>query len=395
VKPSALFSFLIASMVAVVCAAAPHQVTVTAGEHDRDETIVSFAAPSDVADGTYELRAEKTTIPLQIHGGRGLFRVDGLKAGQSRTYTIEPTRLGLNPITVSADGTVVHATFMGRPIFDYQGAPVDPPPGVEPVFKRGGYINHMLTPSGLRVDDDYPLNHKHHHGIWSVWTKTEFEGRHPDFWNMGDKTGTAEGRGFKDVFSGPVAGGFHAEHQMIDLTANPPKAAINEQWDVTVYSVGQHPRPYYLYDIVIHQQCATDTPLVLPDYRYGGLGFRGATEWNGVGKYTFLTSEGKDVKNGNGTRARWCYTGGSINGKPAGVTIFCGPDSFRAPQPVRLNPDQPFFCYSPPAMGEFSITPQNPYYARYRFLVADGEPDKELIEKIWNDYATPPTVQVN
>jgi len=98
------------------------------------------------------------------------------------------------------------------------------------------------------------------------------------------------------------------------------------------------------------------------------------------------------VTNGNGSRARWCFTGGIINGKPAGITIFCGPDSFRAPQPVRLNPKEPFFCYAPPAVGEFSFAPKDPYFARYRFLGADGNPDKELIEQIWTDYATPPTV---
>jgi len=46
--------------------------------------------------------------------------------------------------------------------------------------------------NGLLVTDDYPPNHLHHHGIWFPWTKTRFEGREVDFWNMGGKTGTVE-----------------------------------------------------------------------------------------------------------------------------------------------------------------------------------------------------------
>ena len=235
-----------------------------------------------------------------------------------------------------------------------------PPTGVQPVhMSRGGYIHPILTPTGIQVDDDYPLNHKHHHGIWSVWTKTEFEGRHPDFWNMGDKTGTSEPRGFKDLFSGPVCGGFHAEHQMIDLSAKPPKPAINEQWDVIAFRAGEGDKPYYVFDIIVHHQCASESPLVLPEYLYGGMGFRGASDWNGEGKYTFLTDDGKDVKSGNGTRCRWCFTGGLVKGQPAGITIFCGTDSFRYPQPVRLNPKEPFFCYAPAGHGRVLDYPKS------------------------------------
>jgi hypothetical protein len=356
---------------------------------------VSFAVPTDVTDGAWQLNDGSANTPMQARNGQAWFVLRNLKAGQTRTYHIEPAAKPETIVDVSREGGVVHVRVSGKELFDYQGAKVTPPPGVQPVYERGGYIHPILTPTGTEVDDDYPLNHKHHHGIWSVWTKTEFEGRHPDFWNMGDKTGTSEPGGFKDLFSGPVCGGFHAEHQMIDLSAKPPKPAINEQWDVIAFRQGEGDKPYYVFDIIVHHQCASESPLKLPQYLYGGMGFRGASDWNGEGKYTFLTDGGKDVKNGNGTRCRWCFTGGLVKGKPAGIAIFCGTDSFRYPQPVRLNPKEPFFCYAPPAMGEFSITPSQPYYARYRFMVADGMADEALIERIAADYESPPTVKVN
>ena len=60
-----------------------------------------------------------------------------------------------------------------------------------------GVLNIWVAPTGnigagRVITGDYPPDHIHHHGVWFAWTKTEFEGRHPDFWNMGDGTGTVE-----------------------------------------------------------------------------------------------------------------------------------------------------------------------------------------------------------
>ena len=78
----------------------------------------------------------------------------------------------------------------------------------------------------------------------------------------------------------------------------------------------------------------------------------------------------------------------------AGVAILCHPDNFRFPQPMRLHPDEPFFCYAPSQLGDWAIEPGKPYVARYRFVVSEGPADKAEIERLWNDYANPPKVTV-
>ena len=37
--------------------------------------------------------------------------------------------------------------------------------------------NEPMSPRGTVVTDDYPDDHKHQHGIFTAWTKTEYEGR--------------------------------------------------------------------------------------------------------------------------------------------------------------------------------------------------------------------------
>jgi hypothetical protein len=59
-----------------------------------------------------------------------------------------------------------------------------------------------------------------------------------------------------------------------------------------------------------------------------------------------------------------------------------------------LHPHEPFFCYAPSQLGDWKIQPGSPYVARYRFVVADGNPDPTEIERMWQDYADPVTAKI-
>ena len=97
---------------------------------------------------------------------------------------------------------------------------------------------------------------------------------------------------------------------------------------------------------------------------------------------------------GNETRARWCHIGGELEQGFAGTAILCHPDNFRAPQPMRLHPTEPFFCFAPSQLGEWQISPGQPYTSRYRFIVLDGPPDAQRLEQLWRQYAHPPAARL-
>ena len=270
-----------------------------------------------------------------------------------------------------------------------------PRDGIRPIYQRGAYLHPLLTPSGVAVTDDYPTNHVHHHGLWTAWTKTRFEGRNPDFWNMGEGKGTVIPLRLDDTWEGDVHAGFVARHRHLDLTAKPRKIALDEVWQVRIYTPWVRQPTFHVMDLEVHQTAHGPEPLTLLEYHYGGLGFRGRAEWNDKSAVNFLTADGiTDRVKAHATRARWFAMWGKADGREVGIAILCHPRSYRFPQPMRVHPSEPFFCYSPPQAGEFAIDAASPYFAAYRFLIFDGKPDPALFEKQWIDFAEPPTVRI-
>jgi hypothetical protein len=377
-------------------------LTVEAGEFDRHETIVSAAVPElKQIDVVFLNDGKGPTIAAQVGpGGEITFVVPHLPRQETRTYALTIRRpVFATPtkpdVEARRDGDAVHVTAAGKPVLSYKaGAGELPKADIKPIFKRGGYIHPVYTPAGRVVTDDYPADHFHHHGIWWAWTRTEYDGRQPDFWNMGDGTGRVDFESLDATWSGRVHAGLSATTRFTDTTGGRSEIVLKDKWDVRVYAADADAK-VFVFDVVSTQNIVGDKPLVLPEYRYGGIGVRGHGQWNGKGdKTVFLTSEGKTREDGNGTAARWVHMGGLVDGKPAGIAILDHPSNFRAPQPTRLNPDNPFFNYAPPVAGEWRIEPGKPYVSRYRFVTYEGGPDRALLERLWNDYARPPVVSV-
>lgn len=375
-----------------------YRVTVSAGDFARRGTLVTFELP---APGVYRLvDAQGREVPLQVDPrGRATFVLDRLEAGASRHYALAPADGSTAADTggVRLEEAQGRLTFLvdGAPVATYHAAPSElPRSGIDPVYRRGGYLHPVFTPAGRLVTDDYPPDHLHHHGVWAAWTRTTFQGRRPDFWNMGDRTGTVEPVGVDTSWSGPVHAGVRARHRYVDLSADAPVVALHETWEVTVYDLPAGSRPYRVFDLTVVQETATDDSLGLPTYHYGGVGLRGHRTWNGAENAFFLTSEGKDRSNGHATRARWCHVGGLVDGALAGIAVLGHPDNYEAPQPMRIHPDEPFFNFAPSQAGDWAIRPGEPYVARYRFVTSDGPPNAADLERLWHDFAFPPQVKV-
>jgi hypothetical protein len=367
-----------------------------AAETDRAAQVIPWRGPADMPE-IRGLRDDRgRVLPVQkAADGQILVVVPWQKAGETMSLTLQRDEVKQpDAVTVRrADGELA-VRVRGDTAFVYR---MDreklPRVDINPVLRRAGYIHPIYSPSGAMVTDDYPSNHAWHHGIWTPWVKTSFQGREPDFWNMEKKSGSHDFVALERTWDGPVQGGFVARHQMTDLSAPSPVAVLNETWEVSAYNHRSDEHPAWVFDLVTTQTCASADPLVLPKFHYGGFGFRGAAEWNGPGDAAlFLTSDGvADRIKGNDTRGRWCYVGGKIGGKISGVLILGHPGNFRAPQPMRLHPSFPYMSFVPQSLGDFAIQPGTAYVTRFRFVVIDGPPNRAVFDAFWHGYARPAT----
>jgi hypothetical protein len=375
------------------------RLVIEAGEVARTDAWVTVALPPTVRGTDLQLRQEQTgeIVPLQVGPDReGWALVPSIPAEKVVRYRIEPALRETLPDRAVAvrDVSKVRVTVDGRPAFTYVGEPLRLPPGIEDVYERGGYIHPVQTPSGRRVTEDYPPNHKHHHGIWAAWTSTRFDGRAPDFWNMGDRKGRVEFERLGRAWSGPLTAGFASRHRYMDLLAPTPATVLLEDWRVVAYAHPASARPAHVFDLEIAQTLVGTTPLELPVYRYGGVGMRGRHEWDGKDKTFFLTSSGLGRVAGHGTRATWVHMSGVVDGQRAGIAMLSHPDNVRSPQPMRIHPTEPFFNFAPQQAGPMTIRPGDVFTLRYRFVVMDGAPDAALLDAMWQAYALPVRARV-
>ncbi len=396
-------SLLLASIVAVAHSqadAAALRVTVQAGEFNRQGSIVSFTVPEAARDWHHLETEAGVAVPFQVDAeGKGWFVLDELKAGGTKNFQLKAGASADPVVEVKQDGPRVWLAAKNQRVVAYQTTPSTPPPGVPAHYAHGAYLHPVHTPAGRLVTGDYPPDHKHQRGIFFAWTHTEFEGRTPDFWNMGKGneakvTAATEFVAVDRTWNGPVHGGFLSHHRFMDYLAPEPKVMLNEQWGVTLFAASASGGKAWLLDFVSTQECASASPVKLPKYHYGGLGVRGQAAWDPVNAVRFLTSNGDDRKKGDASKANWVHMGGEVDGAPAGLAVLIHPTNFRSPQPLRLNPQNPQLCVAPSADGDWEIPPGKPYVSRYRFVIADGPADKAELDRLWNDYAKPPMVTV-
>jgi hypothetical protein len=327
--------------------------------------------------------------------GRAHFILAELAAGTAAQFTLEPGAVPGPEVGMRRQDGAVAFDVDGRPVLRYNAEITRlPRADIDPIYARGGYIHPIHTPGGVLVTGDYPPDHVHHHGIWASWTRTRFEGQDVDFWNVADRKGDVVPIALDSAWSGRVFGGFTARHRYVALTGDAPKDALIERWTGRIFNVEGNSSPYWLFEIEVQQNTASSSPLLLPEYHYGGVAFRGREDWYGAESAFFLTSEGRDRSNGNETRARWTHIGGLVDGRLEGVAVLSHPENFRHPEPVRIHPNEPYFVWTPSQLGEWSIEPGRAHTARYRYVVHDGAPDAAELDRIWNDFAHPPEVTV-
>lgn len=294
------------------------------------------------------------------------------------------------PHLTERDGQL-HLYDSPHEILSYHVATSRPPEGIADHYARSGHIHPLRTPDGEIVTAEFPEDHAHQHGVFFAWVNTQFAGHKVDFWNQGAKLGNVRHVQLTESVAGRVFAGFEAQLEHVDLTDG-EKVVLQERWRVmTVALQSASDQPLFLIDLESSQLAATDTPLEIQEYHYGGFGWRGPTEWlmpkksgdeSSMKGCTFVTSLGDDREKGNHTRPQWVAVTGAVNDTPCTVAIFGHHANFRHPQPVRLHPDKPYFCFAPCVLGGFTIERTKPLISRYRIITHSGPANAKLYDEL-------------
>ena len=397
------------------------RITVESADYTRIDTPVSldlsgvpFGLPNERPTLVEIKGDQRVLVSVQLEPGsppRLWWILSGqTPAGGKRVYELSrsTTRVRRRPsMEVRKDDKVLVIHQAGTNVLAYNHAVVPPPPLEQmgekykdnrELYYRSGFIHPLWSPTGSVLTNIHPGDHYHHIGIWMPWTKTKFEGKETDFWNLGAGQGTVRFNRLLSMTGGPIFAGFQVEHDHVALKTDAgEKTVLKEVWDVRVYNIGGPEKGYWLWDFASAQRCVAESPLLLEKYRYGGFGFRGAAEWKGE-TAAYLTSEGKTRKDGHATRARWCDTAGVSDGKWKGVTFFSHPQNLRHPEPMRIWPgfeQEVFFNWAPVQLDDFEMKPGEDHLFRYRQYVHEGKIDIERTEQLWNDYTHPPKVTLD
>jgi hypothetical protein len=189
--------------------------------------------------------------------------------------------------------------------------------------------------------------------------------------------------------------GFEANHRSVDRSARPPTTAETDRWRVTLPALGRTGRRYRALDLEWRHEAATARPLVVAAGAYGGLGWRGPRAWQGATGMAVLTADGRARATASRTRPRWIAMVGLVGGRNAGVALLDHPDNPRHPQPVYVDPAQPFVSVAPMQLGPITVARGHDVVIRCRAVTFDGFPDRAWLDALWQAYARPPRTVID
>ncbi|MEX2514474.1 MAG: PmoA family protein [Cyclobacteriaceae bacterium] len=284
-------------------------------------------------------------------------------------------------------------------LWQYNHAVAEAPEGADPAYARSGFVHPMWSPTGKSLTRIQPPDHYHHYGLWNPWTRVEFQGETIDFWNLKERQGTVR---FANVITknvGQVYAGYKVLHEHVVLKNElSPKVALKEVQGTKIFML-EGEEDYYLADISILLNCATDDPVLLKEYRYGSLGWRTTEKWDRYNSEV-ITSEGLNRKNADGSLARWCIVQGEIDEDYAAVIMMSYPTNYNHPEPLRIWPEDQYdrgdmyANFAPTKNMDWDLQPGINYVLNYRFLVSSKKLSAEDAESAWKQFAKAPAITI-
>jgi hypothetical protein len=347
-------------------------------------------------------------VPCQLESGytaRLWFVLKGISAKNSERQFVlkleEMTTDVQSKVSLKKDYKDMSLIMNDKPILSYRYATTYPPDGIDPLFKRSGFIHPLYSPEGEVLTRIQAPDHYHHYGIWGPWTKTTINDRAVDFWNLMAGEGTVKFAGFLTEEEGTIYSGFEVLQQHIDFGAKgEDNVAMNEILDVRAWNIGEG---IWMVDYTTSINSPLPNGIMLDAYRYGGgIGFRATEKWH-KDNCTVLTSDNKTRIDADGSFAKWCIVEGESATREgrSGILFMSHPSNRMHPEPMRVwpldannNRGDMYFEFVPIRHEAWKLEPKQNYTLKYRMIIFDGKIDAKTAEMYWNSFAKNPVVSI-
>ncbi|GAB1450779.1 hypothetical protein MASR2M47_08350 [Draconibacterium sp.] len=357
----------------------------------------------------YEITSSgEKAVPSQLETGysaRLWFILKGISAKNTERQFVlkleDKAALSKSKVTLKKDYKDMSLVMNGKSILSYRFAVTYPPDGIDPIFKRSGFIHPLYSPEGEVLTRIQAPDHYHHYGIWGPWTHTHIGDRQVDFWNLGDGQGTVKFAGFLTEEEGAIYSGFEALQHHIDFGAKgEDQIAMNEILDVRAWNISEG---VWMVDYTTSINSPLKNGIMLDAYRYGGgIGFRATEKWH-KDNCTVLTSDNKTRIDADGSFAKWCIVEGESATKEgrSGILFMSHPSNRMHPEPMRVWPldanagrGDMYFEFVPIRYEEWKLEPKQNYTLKYRMIIFDGKIEAKTAEMYWNSFAVLPRIEM-
>jgi hypothetical protein len=344
---------------------------------------------------------------------RLVFILPDLPQGVSQTYSVSEEQK--HPVYSSDASVLIEPTGS-----DLNVLTQTTPDGKPTLFTR--YTTHsgpnkpffypILTPDGHHLTRQWPMemnpnethDHPHHRGLW--FTHGDLNGI--DFWSeqVTDKVkpGKTVARGFENVVSGPIFGGFRTR---TEWRAPDDKLIATDVRDIRVYQVGKD--RIMDFELTIKPE---EGLLVWGDTKEGMFGLR-VTDTLApkpdrsahIDMPTGHMESASGLKDGAiwGKPNAWVDYYGPVEGKTYGVAIFDDTQNLRHPQTWHAR-DYGLFAVNPfgwhdfglgaKGAGTYTQPADQTLTFRYRLLFHEGDTTEGHVAEQYHNYTDPPEIEV-
>lgn len=268
----------------------------------------------------------------------------------------------------------------GKPVFVYHSETVKQPEGVANSYARACYIHPLYGLNGKAATQDFPIDHRHHRGVFWAWPECKAGDRRMDVWEMKDV------HQHHEEWLAREAGKDKAVLAMRNRWAfddAPEKAVVREEVHLTTFAAEPQGRAIDFDITVTNVSEGPVTFLGALNKGYGGLCFRPDA---GKKPFVFTTAKGECTDDALGFDTPWADVSWNDDDGGTGVAIFEHPSNPAYPFPGWIFRHYGFLGASWPHEQQHLLKPGESFQLRYRLYVHAGNAEKGLVAQHFQDF---------